>query len=194
MTGRGALHYVGVAVLSRGVSGAFTESRREGEPLVVRCAGQACMLAAEMAEEGPTVPDWVGAVGTAAAFMLAAIIFVIAERDRKRRQASLVSAWVESAGDDSGRAVVHLVNGSGQPVYDVSLQAEKVIAEPLHYEVLPPEHREQIAAVADVASPLSTYGLGVTVRFTDASGRRWRRVAAEHHRLRRTRRTGRRDR
>jgi len=78
--------------------------------------------------EWGTVPDWVTAFGTLAAFAVALRLLAKElaarreyEEDRRRDQARLVAAWVERfiAMAPTNQYVVVLRNGSEEPVYDL---------------------------------------------------------------------------
>src|SRR5262249_2505218 len=63
-----------------------------------------------------TVPDWIGAIGTTLAFFVAFGVLYLDVRERHRRQASQVTAWLERS---ASVATLHVANSSDVPVYKV---------------------------------------------------------------------------
>src|ERR1700733_10750031 len=63
-----------------------------------------------------TVPDWIAAIGTTLAFFVAFVVLSLDLRERHRRQASHVTAWLERVGSDVS---LHIANSSDIPVYKV---------------------------------------------------------------------------
>jgi hypothetical protein len=133
--------------------------------------------------EWGTVPDWVAAFGTLAAFFVALRLLAKEltarreqEEDSRREQARRIAIWARTLWTQAGATSYSLVmrNGSEEPVYGVSFIMEhadeagmQVRAE--HKDVLPPgEHEEQPLTVGYPPGP-------VTLTFTDAQGRVWTR-------------------
>ncbi len=132
-----------------------------------------------------TVADWVGAVGTGGA-LLSSLYFI--RRDKREAaeeargaQARLVVAWTnETKGEASTYNVIgHVRNASSEPVFDVEIQvADEGSSQNATWStpglpmVLPPQ------AVGEFKLyEVSTVRLDL--RFTDANGRKWRRVGGD---------------
>jgi hypothetical protein len=155
-----------------------------------------CPLAA-----GPdwgTVPDWLAAVGTLAAFAVALRLLAKElaarrqyEEDRRRGQARLVAAWTSTPsmsrrlGDKPSMFDVIVRNGSDEPIYAVVLtmlaptfyrkpptgpHVGGGVAFEAAYGVLGPHDEERVTHVVESTSPGP-----VRVTFTDSQGYRWRR-------------------
>jgi hypothetical protein len=165
-----------------------------------------------------SVPDWLAAIGTLAAFAVALRLLAKelaarreVEEDRRREQARLISAWPEvpevpgvkdlprdTDVDDWLRetgteAYVHLVmkNGSAEPVYRIYAvmvasdssyadDPEEGAGQPGTAEtrrrILPPGEKE-IGIFPTFLEGFET-GIGpgpVSIAFTDAAGRHWKR-------------------
>jgi hypothetical protein len=129
-----------------------------------------------------SVPAWVGAVGTTAAFIVALSVFMLNRLDRQRAEASKVAAWVEY--DETGRAyAVCVSNGGSLPIYDVHVGLELAGIEhgpyafqlPIVRPTSPERHplEPPLPAAALVGARL----LGASLRFRDAENRCWRRRA-----------------
>jgi hypothetical protein len=132
----------------------------------------------------PDVLDWVTAVGTAGATLLAAIAIAMQVRDRRRsaeddrrRQAGLVSAWISK---DTGLAVaaastvqVHVRNGSDELVYGVWLHpTDPKRLNPVDIGIVDPRSERTLMADASVGDP---WTIPFELEFVDARGRHWRR-------------------
>jgi len=134
-----------------------------------------------------TVPDWLAAVGTLAAFAVALRLLGKelaarreAEEDHRREQARRVSVWateIEQVPPALGSLVFFVVraNRSDEPVYDVLI--EMASNDPggawapwrKHIPVMPPgQEQTRLQVVPYRPGP-------VTLTFTDAVGRRWKR-------------------
>jgi len=139
-----------------------------------------------------TVPDWLAAVGTLAAFAVALRLLgkeLAARReqeeDRRRAQARLVNAWLgvktrESDGEEYSAVVK---NDSDEPIYQVFTTAGPAVgrfasdpeagrgqAEVVDHDwimLLPGDARE---------GPLPGPLLSISLSFTDSQGRRWKRL------------------
>jgi hypothetical protein len=147
-----------------------------------------------------TVPDWLAAIGTLAAFGVALRLLAKElaarreqEEDRRSSQARLVSAWPTDPQVEGGRLRVTVVvkNGSDEPVYQVhavlvppdspwaedpEAGAGQVPAAEIGRMMLPPGQKEE-GRFPMIMSILHT-GIGpgpVGISFTDAAGRRWKR-------------------
>lgn len=90
----------------------------------------ASLLLAQGQDRLGTIPDWLAAFGTLAAFGVALTLLAkeLAERreyleDRRRDQAGRVAAWpeLEIQSGQPSRYVIVLRNGSEEPVYDVKV-------------------------------------------------------------------------
>lgn len=127
------------------------------------------------------------AIGTVGAFTLATAVYVSSWRDRRREQASLVSAWIE---EDSGQVGVNelahtyslcLLNASEQPVHSLHVGA---LGPPRtegvqHVPTLLPPGKLTIPADTGALAPiglLDDLPAPVTLAFTDLQGRRWHRL------------------
>ncbi len=151
--------------------------------------------------EWGTVPDWVTAFGTLAAFAVALRLLAKeltirreAEEDRRREQARLVSAWTrEPALTTAGGLTLAVIarNGSAEPIYQVHV----VLVSPNSIHADDPEAATGQIGTVEVSRPILPPGeasegsfpmfLGgertglvpgpVGISFTDAAGRRWKR-------------------
>jgi hypothetical protein len=145
-----------------------------------------------------SVPEWIAAGGTLAAFFVALrllakelVVRREAEEDRRRDQARMVSAWSfpELTGDAAPLKLdvyIMVRNGSDEPVHDVRItlvpkdspfaadpeQArEKAPWKAYDWDLLPPGGPIKVFIDFHSSAPVV---LGLT--FTDSQGRRWRRV------------------
>jgi hypothetical protein len=100
--------------------------------------------------------------------------------ERRRRQASLMNAWMERRIDAQGNTTFegHYVNESLQPVFECrfSMTVERRGGGPFVTEdhVVPPGQGGDLAYNVG-SSPDSDDQPRLTVEFTDAAGNRWRR-------------------
>lgn len=148
------------------------------------------------AAEWGTVPDWIGAIGTAGALVAAVVVFSIELRHRREErkdaekdQARLVAAWVTgpagtstlTSHQSSMEYPVRIVNRSELPVYSCLVRLEWPGAPAGHHILgtLAPGHDGTTqcgvpwsAVSVEVGTP--TLSLG----FTDAAGRPWRQYGA----------------
>ncbi len=139
-----------------------------------------------MLQEARPWIDLAISAGTLLTLAAGVLVFGQAQRDRRRSQARLVSAWMterEIGGKSwaTGAAVrytpkLHIRNGSDQPVYRVRVYPLRAVGEPAKLQFLPPgsEHTENVAQ--NLASwrggPEDS---GIILRFADAAGRGWER-------------------
>jgi hypothetical protein len=148
-----------------------------------------------------TVPDWLAAVGTLAAFAVALRLLAKElaarreqEEDRRREQASRVACWLEIvedpdwpprhwAPDKPVRAVAAVLqNGSEEPVYDCRVHIEldpgasgKLVSGDRQYSLeertLPPGRTQRSVSFPREDLPPAS----TRMSFRDAAGRRWTR-------------------
>ena len=131
------------------------------------------------------VAAWVGALGTIAAFGLAFYLALSQRRESQHEaecaQASLVSAWLDTA-DLLGTPVVRLLvrNSSQSHVSDFigtiqDTATSNTQAAEVWFPGVPPTG-EPIIEILDVEFPSSAerYRYELTHEFTDVQGRRWR--------------------
>lgn len=146
-----------------------------------------------------SVPDWLAAIGTLAAFGVALRLLAKEldarreqEEDRRRAQARLVNAWPtmkwrESDGEAESWFVV--VNASDEPVYQVKVT---VVPRDSGFAADPEAARGQVPTIeedlplplrpqetserwAPAESKLGTWHVVLGLSFTDSMGRRWKR-------------------
>lgn len=134
----------------------------------------------------PSIADWVAAIGTAGATLLAAGALAVQQRDRRRRHAELIAAWLGLS--EMEPIDVWVLNRSDTPVYEVVARAmfQGHVRAVASSSVLPPgEHclstHEPYEGDHEDASDPPT----VDFLFRDAAGRSWRRDS--NGRLRRVR-------
>jgi hypothetical protein len=146
-----------------------------------------------------SVPDWLAAIGTLAAFAVALRLLAKElaarrdqEEDRRRAQARLVNAWPtmrwrESDGEAEGWSVVR--NDSDEPIYQVKLT---VVPRDSRFASDPEAARGQAQTIEDdwmgvlprqtregwlpAEWKLSTWYVAMGLSFTDSQGRRWKRL------------------
>lgn len=123
--------------------------------------------------------DWVAAIGTAAATLIAAGALAVQQRDRRRAQAEAVTAWIKEREEPSRVvATLHVLNSGTQPVFQVVVRAvgykgHTRDAWPLGE--LPPGEQTQTGGrewgdhMDDVEPPR------LEIYFQDAAGRGWHR-------------------
>ncbi|MBF5081393.1 hypothetical protein [Quadrisphaera sp. INWT6] len=138
-----------------------------------------------------SVIDWIntdriGAIGdgaTALAFVLGFAVYLHDRLDKRRAQAEQVAAWLSLDEHGNGRAryrrwYSHVSNGSTQPVREVLYIAARGAVEAQYIDVLPPGAAEVTPVGEEIAGHLEgEYAGGITLDFTDAAGRRWRRTS-----------------
>jgi hypothetical protein len=147
-----------------------------------------------------TVPDWLAAVGTLAAFAVALRLLAKelavrreAEEDRRRDQARLISAWLADPEDIDRNVWLMIIatNGSDEPIYgfhavlvpsespftdDPEAGLGQVGTAQFRRETLPP--KETTRGMFQVVKDGIVTGVmpgPVSISFTDAAGRRWKR-------------------
>jgi len=141
-----------------------------------------------------TVPDWLAAVGTLLAFVVALRLLFKElaahreqEEDRRRNQASLVTAWMMSKplSRTEERSAIMIRNGSDEPVFDgwcvlvastsrFASEREPVFDWEFRWRVLPPH--ETLEDELDLPQLLTPpWDARIRLSFTDAAGRRWTR-------------------
>ena len=133
---------------------------------------------------GPAT-DWIGSVGTALAFLVAAFGYVGSVRDKRREQARRISAWIQASDSNAAPRELHILNGSEQPVFDLYVSAGGE-AEPRVPQVLPPGPPVIELASDSVGAPGYRLPAAIDIVFVDAADREWHRLG-KRHRLRRCR-------
>jgi hypothetical protein len=134
-----------------------------------------------------SVPDWLAAVGTLAAFFVALRLLAKElaarreqEEDRRRNQARLVVAWAtfKEVSETEVRYSVVMRNGSDEPVYDglcVVVPSTAVFEWEVGWLILPPHEIKE----GDLRLPerywRPLWEAAIELSFTDAAGRRWTR-------------------
>lgn len=122
-----------------------------------------------------TIPDWIAAIGTTLAFFVAFAVFALEVKERRRRQASQVAAWLERAQPD---AILHIANSSEVPVYNIQVTPQILGRdyETFKLPVLAPKKDDATRTVpVPLNEEISNEYLGAKILFTDSSGRRWNR-------------------
>jgi hypothetical protein len=133
------------------------------------------MTASSHAQLG-TVPDWLAAIGTTLALFVAFSVLLLDVRERRRRQASQVTAWLER-GESS--VTLHVANSSDVPVYKVRITPQLLGRD---YEVLsfpllgPGSELTPLTLPLPGSKQISNEYLGVQMVFADSAGRRWQRA------------------
>jgi hypothetical protein len=143
---------------------------------------------------GGTLPEWVAAIGTACATLIAAIALMVTAWDRRRAPATRVNGWPLI---EEGIIIkVVLVNADNLPVFDVIARViyQRETLEVVSPNSLPPgnheyELSEAVELWAGAADLIATrHGPKVAVLFRDASGRVWRKRSSGRLRRQRFRR------
>jgi hypothetical protein len=131
--------------------------------------------------EWGTVPDWVSAFGTLAAFAVALRLLAKelaarreAEDDRRSEQARRVAVWALWAGVRPPRHTLMVRNNSEEPVSAVSIVMEHphkpgMVTREESLQLVPPGWN------AEEGGPRDHPPGPITLRFTDAAGRFWTR-------------------
>jgi hypothetical protein len=126
--------------------------------------------------------NWLAAIGTVGAFAVSLRLLALDLAARRVAQASLVAAWL--AGDPvtwGTNPRVRVSNQSDQPVYDLKVFLELTDGERslVHQSSAVPSRKGSPKVFYEpeaIRNPQpGTECRGVTVEFTDAGGRRWRR-------------------
>ena len=135
-----------------------------------------------MALDWGDVPTWVGGVGTTAAVLWAVATWRGRASDARRVAVSGVAAWLEAEQEDYDDRAVFLVvqNQTEHPIFAVSITANRQVAQPLEWEMLPPRAIRRVRAVNEWVPVHEDYSANVAMAFTDTRGRRWRRDGATH--------------
>lgn len=154
-----------------------------------------------MNETGSSIPDWIGSIGTALAFLATFGLLLIEFRDRRaernhqeKSQASLVSAWlgdgrVESDGDSptgySMRWKYVIRNGSDEPVYAIAVaiwNPDNEYEDPNNPDFIPDwgSVGPKVEREGEVSWPDSGVGrclpeAGIHIAFRDSAGACWSR-------------------
>jgi hypothetical protein len=143
---------------------------------------------------GGTLPEWVAAIGTACATLIAAGALMITAWDRRRTPAMRVNGWPLI--DDGIITKVVLANAGDLPVFDV---IARVIYEGETLAVVSPAGLSPGERKFDLPEPVELWagaadliatrqGPKVALLFRDASGRVWRKRSSGQLRRQRFRR------
>jgi hypothetical protein len=116
------------------------------------------------------------------ALIAGAVTFAMNAREARRGQAAQVSAWMEPDFRDSlggpvrlDSSTVHIVNGSGQPIYRVLVWLLRVPADPLGLAVLPGGMTHDEDTTREAVADEDIYSGDLLLVFSDGRGRRWQR-------------------
>jgi cbb3-type cytochrome oxidase subunit 1 len=124
-----------------------------------------------------SVPDWITAIGTTLAFLIAFVVLSLDLRERRRHQATQVAAWFERS---QSEAVLHIINSSDTPIYNVKMTPQllgrdyDVISYPL---VAPKADHIALKMELPGSHEVSNKYLSVQMSFADSGGRRWKRTS-----------------
>lgn len=128
-----------------------------------------------------TIDQWISAIGTAGATLLAAGAIAIQQRDRRRAQAESLSVWVTTKETDMVRGTLHIVNGGKGAVSDVVARAvagDHTTREVWTAGTIGPGSSNDITGEQDWGDAIDVnIPPRVEAYFHDAAGRHW------HHRL-----------
>lgn len=135
------------------------------------------------------LPSWIGAIGTVCAPAVALVVLFSEVRERRRRQASQVAAWLVRAETE---VVLHVSNASQNPIYDVTITPQLLGCDydKIQYQLIGPQTADvPLRIQLPGCREISNRYLGTQICFSDSAGRRWRRAAdgSLHYRLRRRR-------
>lgn len=125
-----------------------------------------------------TLSQWIAAVGTAGATLLAAAALAIQQRDRRRQVAEQITAWLQMGEQEP--ITFHVLNSSTVAAYEVIARAvfRKTTTQAVTaFPVLPPG--EQTNTVEELWDPDhldAVYAPGVSLKFRDSAGRAWHRT------------------
>ncbi len=125
-----------------------------------------------------SLPDWIAALGTILAFVVALTVLVIQLVDRQRNAAGRVYAWLDSSA--LPMATLHLTNAADEPVYDCTITPE-ILGQVYEMErrivplVLPGSTTDFSTSIPGGSATTGVNYLGVAMSYRDAHGRRWRR-------------------
>lgn len=141
-----------------------------------------------------SVPEWLAAIGTVGAVIVALVIAFRDSRQRARAersaQADNITAWqsVVGRGTFNERAHINLSNSSSLPIYDIALSYGAPYGEGARFQTgaskqifllrLPPGKCQvrELPKVPKLDKP--QYELGISISFRDSYGRFWRRDAS----------------
>ena len=122
-----------------------------------------------------TVPDWVTAISTSLAFLVASVVLYLSINERRKAQASEVAAWLE-------REVVAVklvvANSSDLPVYEIIVIPQFLgrTYETIFIPLMEPKEKWSVRNIpVPGTSHVSNEFLGVEIEFNDSAGRRWKR-------------------
>jgi hypothetical protein len=122
------------------------------------------------------VPDWVAAIGTSLAFFVAFAVLALDLKERHRRQAHQVTAWLER---NSKEVTLYIANFSDVPVYKVRVAPQFLGRDydVVSFSILGPKtNRASLVIAVPGAETISNEYLGVKMMFADSAGRRWHRT------------------
>jgi hypothetical protein len=123
-----------------------------------------------------TLPDWIAAIGTTLAFFVAFTVLALDLKERRRRQAQQVTAWLDRG---PAEVTLHVANSSEVPVYKVRVtpqflgQDYDVVSFPL---LGPKTDQTPLRIGVPGGQAVSNEYLGVKMVFADSAGRRWERA------------------
>jgi hypothetical protein len=146
-----------------------------------RVPGVTCFpLLAQGQDRLGTIPEWIAALGTVAAFFVALGLFAkeLAARreqqeDQRRDQARRVTALAQRWPGGAERHTLIMRNNSDEPASAITVVMEHpdkpgVITRQESWDLLPPGESPEKSAFFAPVGP-------ITLSFTDAAGRRWKR-------------------
>jgi hypothetical protein len=123
-----------------------------------------------------TVPEWFEAIGTTLAFFVAFVVLLLDVRERHRRQAGQIAAWLERGGSE---VTLHVINASDAVVYNVQVTPQLLhrVYDEIRYPLIGPGKDETPLTIKLPGNQqISNDYLGVQMLFTDSTGRRWKRL------------------
>jgi hypothetical protein len=123
-----------------------------------------------------TLPDWILAIGTVFTLFVAFAVFNSDLKERRRRQASQVAAWLAR---NTSEVTLHVANSSEAPIYKVRVTPQFLGQDytKKSYPVLGPHADDTPLSIPLPGSQeVSNEFLGVEMIFADSSGRRWKRT------------------
>jgi hypothetical protein len=123
-----------------------------------------------------TLPEWVDAIGTTLAFFVAFAVLLFDRRERRRRQAGQIAAWLER-GDS--KVILHVINASDAVAYNVQVTPQLLhrVYDEVNYPLIGPGKDETPLTIELPGNQqVSNDYLGVEMSFTDSAGRRWKRL------------------
>lgn len=127
-----------------------------------------------------SVPDWLAAIGTLAAFAVALRLLAKEltarreqEQDRRSEQARHVAAWAFRAAGTPAGHILFVRNKGEEPVSSIRLVMEHpdepgTVTREETWPLLPPGLEDELGRYPHPPGP-------ITLSFTDAAGRRWTR-------------------